>query len=505
MEGPLLAPPAARPAAHRRPLRRLFAAGAAVSLAVAGAHRSRAPHPKPELRGDGAASSSASDDVVKSSELNVFSRAHASIDADGDARFLRDYFGLNVTANETAVEDDASAPRFGAACAKRRRLAALTARDALGLSRAPFAIDLFESAVAPEGSRPVSAWVGYWNALHDGFAAGGGTAFKDGALGAGEKVQQNRTAAWDAFLFNALTFYSPDLTPFVRRLRGGGVPMFAASYAAPRAGADDDDATLYSVVAVVPGTGHAVEVVSEHVDGAELAPSDAPKAPFADAWPDDACPSALKLAASVETMRSAWKTSGGAMANARGLPDLLLVKASFPGSVDALGAFVHEVAGDADVSVRARVGGAGRDACRWAGVALGNDVAELRVVEPPAAARVGAWSARDYAAYVNAVHAKWTGDGEGWDRWLFSHFGVRVDTSTALDALVAPLRARNVSWAARVGARDDDVLWTGGVSGQGFAFRGEFDYSEIAESAAVSMDYCATSTMNSTKAGPGLP
>ena len=98
------------------------------------------------------------------------------------------------------------------------------------------------------------------------------------------------------------------------------------------------------------GTGHALEVVSEHVDDAELAPSDAPKTPFADAWPDDACPSALKLSASVETMRSAWRDSGGAMANnARGLPDLLLVKASFPGSVDDLSAFVHEVAGDAEL------------------------------------------------------------------------------------------------------------------------------------------------------------
>ena len=108
------------------------------------------------------------------------------------------------------------------------------------------------------------------------------------------------------------------------------------------------------------------------------------------------------------------------------------------------------------------------------------------------------------SSYVGAVHEKWTGDGRGFDRWLFSHFGVRVDASTALDALVAPLRARNVSWAARVGAGgDDDVLWTGGVSGQGFAFRGAFDYSEIADDAALSMDYCATSTMNTSKPGPG--
>ena len=130
-------------------------------------------------------------------------------------------------------------------------------------------------------------------------------------------------------------------------------------------------------------------------------------------------------------------------------------------------------------------------------------LAELRVVEPPAAARVGALgSVADYADYVDAVHAKWTGDGRGWDRWLDSHFGVQV-TSGALDALVGPLRARNISWAARVGAErvggGDDSLWTGGVSGQGFEFHGTIDFSEISRNTS-GMDYCASPTLSLTSA-----
>ena len=76
-------------------------------------------------------------------------------------------------------------------------------------------------------------------------------------------------------------------------------------------------------------------------------------------------------------------------------------------------------------------------------------------------------------------------------------------TSGALDALVGPLRARNISWAARVGAElvggGDDSLWTGGVSGQGFEFHGTIDFSEISRNTS-GMDYCASPTLSLTSA-----
>ena len=61
---------------------------------------------------------------------------------------------------------------------------------------------------------------------------------------------------------NSMTFYSPDLSPFVRRLRGAGVAVFGAKYAkelstasgcgTDASGPDCVDATLYSASVVVP-------------------------------------------------------------------------------------------------------------------------------------------------------------------------------------------------------------------------------------------------------------
>ena len=141
---------------------------------------------------------------------------------------------MNVTTNETF----AHATRAGGArapCAKRLVLRTLPSYE----------IHLFESSVTPEGPVPIAAWVAYWRALHAGFNA-------------------SRADAWDGFMFNSQTFYSPDLTPFVRRLRGAGVPVFAARYERRVADIADreDDATVFSASVVLPGTGHLVEVRS---------------------------------------------------------------------------------------------------------------------------------------------------------------------------------------------------------------------------------------------------
>ena len=231
-------------------------------------------------------------------------------------------------------------------------------------------------------------------------------------------------------------------------------------------------------------------MVSEALD-AEL------QAPFA-AWPAAACPTASKISQRISDLRGLWAASGGAMrGGVGGLPDLLLVKLSFPGEPAKLATFVHAVAGDFDVAVTQRTSGAGTAAaCSYAGVKV-DYIAELRAVDNPAARADAGSTAADYADYVEAVHAKWTGSARGYDRWLDSHFGLQLDGATSLDALVEPLEANGIAYAARKGAQlvggADDSLWTGGVSGQGFEFHGTIDFSALSRNTS-GMDYCASPT-----------
>ena len=194
-----------------------------------------------------------------------------------------------------------------------------------------YQVHLFESSVAPEGAIATAAWVDYWRELHRGFNA-------------------SRADVWDAYMWNSQTFYAPDLTPFVRRLRGARVPMLCASYdgaLTPISGRFANSVTLYSASVVVPGTGHLVEVVSEHVD-ASL------QGPFG-AWPGASCPAANEITQAVSDLRSLWVDNGGRMANDFGLPDLLVVKASFPGDVDAFAALARDVLRSDDVTKSAAV------------------------------------------------------------------------------------------------------------------------------------------------------
>ena len=156
---------------------------------------------------------------TSSPSILLYKRTHATADAEADAVFLRDNFGLNITINETAVKDEGTLGRTGGdLCAKR-----------FGHTTLPtYSIHLFESAVTPQGPVPVADWVAYWRALHHGFVRA------DALVGGVAEPNANYTAeradAWDAFMYNSQTFYAPDLTPFVRRLRANGVPMFPATY-----------------------------------------------------------------------------------------------------------------------------------------------------------------------------------------------------------------------------------------------------------------------------------
>ena len=310
---PLLAPRAPRRRARGPALALAAAAAVAVTLGARGAWR--APAAATAARAPvapTAAPTSTPAPTNTPASVALFKRTHASAVARADAAFLTSYFGLNVTLNQTfeAQVPDGDDGSFGRRCAVRVALQDISA----------FQLHFFESSVTPEGPTPVADWVAYWREVHGGFAG------------------RDRDEQWDAFMWNSMTFYAPDLTPFVRGLVGAGVPVFGASYNHTLgAGYIGEEVVLYSA-SVGPTTGHLFEVVSEHLDAAL-------RASFG-RWPASACPKAVEVSQSVSEMRAEWASMGGAMRNARGLPDLLVVKAAFPGGVDRFQRFVEQVVHD---------------------------------------------------------------------------------------------------------------------------------------------------------------
>ena len=162
-------------------------------------------HPVPEPTARSAAPTAAPSALT--SGASVYKRTHFSVDAAGDGAWLTKYFGLPMTYNYTFYADDDdqlnadAPPNATGECATRVVVNAMPT----------FEIHFFESSVAPDGSPaahvPVAEWVDYWHRLHDGFQSG-----------------------WDQFMANSITFYAPDLTPFVRALRGGGVATYNSWY-----------------------------------------------------------------------------------------------------------------------------------------------------------------------------------------------------------------------------------------------------------------------------------
>ena len=426
---------------------------------------------------------------------SLVKRTYSSADASGDAAFLREFLGLEVTFNKTYHDThNASANDV---CATRVIVKALP----------NFEVHFFESHVAPEGELGVAYWAEYFKSLHAGFV---------------------NASDWDAFMANSMTFYTPDLTPFARKMRARGVPTLSVTYehVATTEDAHADMVPLYSVSAVVPGTGALVELVSEHVD-------DDLKAHFG-AWPASSCADANKITQRVSGLRELWKASGGAMLEKEtyatgvkaGLPDVLIAKVAFPGDVDDFETFVgrvlgHNAADGCCTLTRSSWSNAANgtrnatEHCSWGTVemsSLGVDVAanmddasasnayaELRVVQAPAA-RVGALSVADWGDYVQNVHATWTRENVGWDRFLDDHFGIEVGGARgALDRYVAELEALNVSYRAKMGGhgagsanRSEGSLWTAGSGGQGVELHGDFDWSVLVANETAGMDYCAS-------------
>ena len=172
----------------------------------------------------------------------------------------------------------------------------------LMLSLGEWSTHFFTSDITPQGDVTVAQWVAFWSELHANISDPG--------------------FAWDAWMSHAMTYYVPELTPFVAKWSENGTPFLARKYVNPL-----DGETLFSAFVAVPHTGVMVEMISATLEDAEMGDH------FQELEPAS-CPAAVRVNRTLAEMNSAWASMAGRMANEKGLPDALIVQLSMPTAAD---------------------------------------------------------------------------------------------------------------------------------------------------------------------------
>ena len=412
--------------------------------------------------------------------LRLWKRTHVSAHASADAAFLTQNAGLDFTRNHTWHAGLGGKNRGKYACGTRLEAAAL----------AGFDYHITQSHVTPTGALTAADWTDAWRLLHADFASG-----------------------WDAFMANSVTFYTPDLGPFLVRNDETAAPAMRVAYISAV-----DDKVLYSLLLIVPNSGHMIELVSGTVTDEEMST-------FSVGWPESSCGvEANGVGFSVKAMSNAWEKRGGTLSNAAGLPDLLPVKVGVAVSEvdDALamwhsldsGATLSSSSAGPQTSVDDDAGGACAyanarmpiGAANGAGTSEASDVdVDIRAVASSGARTASSGAASSVEAweqYMMDTHATYTGsDNRGFDRWLDNHLGFHQDACAGdacssdpveLDSFRSPLAAAGVAavraHVSAVGSRAG-ALWTSGFGGQALEIDG--NVSEAWSAELDPFDWCS--------------
>ena len=273
-------------------------------------------------------------------KCTTYKRTFASMNAEGDAKWAENNLGWTSEYKQTYSEVD------GMSCASRE----------LMLSLGEWSTHFFTSYVTPQGDVSVAQWVSFWSELHGNLSDVG--------------------FAWDAWMHHSMTYYVPELTPFLAKWAENGTPFLARKYVNAL-----DGETLFAAYINIPHTGVIVELIS-----AELADSDQ-DAFFRELEPAS-CAGAVRVNRTLAEMNGAWASMAGRMANEMGLPDALIVQLSMPTAADpsAFGSYLQRYASSnitvearearyvtpgSDETARAPDDHAARDrACEWASARL---------------------------------------------------------------------------------------------------------------------------------------
>jgi hypothetical protein len=415
------------------------------------------------------------------SDITLYKRTFLSLGALADGEFLSRNLGLTYSyshhytmkGEKSANTDDAHSD----SCANRMILNGLGAWE----------LHFFESFVTPEGNVSVGDWIMSWNALHD-------------------EIVRNGLGEWDVFAAQMVTFYTPYLGPFIKKLTKEGTPFFATRYAHPGTA---DGTIMYSLWVSVPNAGVLVELTS---DDAGLTASQLRA--FANLTAhDEVCPASLYARQTPSELKTRWSNMLGRVANDNGLPDVMPVSTTHPATeVDGVYEFFKDyTTAGADLATYSISG----DGCDVRGVELAYEGTQdnafavapifVKTVDNRRAVQgLGGLTLAAFEEYVASVHAEYTGCQSGWDRYFDHHLGVMVDSS--LDFAASGMCGRAVGFHAHPDADDADYgsLWSAGTGkGLGVELQGAIDHSYFNASQMHSMNYCSPTTEGRCFAGSG--
>ena len=108
-----------------------------------------------------------------------------------------------------------------------------------------------------------------------------------------------------------------------------------------------------------------------------------------------------------------------------------------------------------------------------------------------AQARVGGRTVEDYEDYQVATHAKYVGQGTGWDAFMDNHWCVGVSHSKVLDTTAKLWAGDGVAWHAHKSPRVSSVRSVG-FRGESIEINGEIDGSFLKK--LKGFDFCTAST-----------
>lgn len=445
-------------------------------------------------------------------QLYIYKRTYLSGDAVEDASFMNENLGLMIDAS-SIFRCSPETPGFRKV--KSTNNSTKGSKDEINFCSQRYSVvsDLnpelhfFQSDVTPEGPIPAGEWIKYWNDLHSNFDEG---------------------FEWHEFMAMALSAYTPDLTPFIRRWMANRIPCLRRKvYRA------FDSSTLYSARIVIPNTGHIIELVSVHVDD-EFIDTFVP-------YSGKECQAAHSLSQwTVDEMRFLWSMNGGNLPSniTAMLPDILMLQLSHPTTdITAFKQYLaNATGGDIDIDVYTD----SNSNCSWADVSMepilwmqtaeqqssSADVSEkgfrevphfgklsgpggvksrgvmstkntadnefriyIRMIHNPAA-DVGAYSVNDYSNYISQTIDTFTGSNKGYSRHLDSHIGLDISYETSLDTVADNLDQMQVSFHS-AGDMITGSNWARGVNGLNVEFLGYYDNMKFTKSEITELDYCS--------------